>query len=81
MRLLSGRVYRLRNGTRFVARQTPQNNRFDLLTTNDLAWSPADSPYKAEPDGTISYMGKPTVWRSSDLVDTGQEMPSLAAGA
>lgn len=80
VRLLSGRVYRLPTGMRLIARQTPQKNRFDLLTSSNLLWNPREGAYKAEPDGNISYQGKATVWRTSDLLDTGHDIPELAAG-
>ena len=80
-RLLSGRAYRLPTGLKLIARQTPQNNRFDLLTTNNLLWNPREGAYKAEPDGTISFQGKPTTWTVGDLIDTGQDVPTLVAGA
>lgn len=80
-RLLSGRIYRLPTGMRLVARQMVENGRFDLLTDNNLMWNPTEGSYKAERDGSISYNGKPTVWRTTDLLDTGIDVPRLAAGA
>jgi hypothetical protein len=80
-RLLSGRAYRLPTGLKLIARQTPQRNRFDLLTVNNLMWNPREGAYKAEPNGSISYQGNPTVWTVGDLIDTGEDVPQLAAGA
>jgi len=81
VRLRDRRAYRLPTGTRLVARARVEGGKFDLLTSNNLVWGPGQAEYVAEPDDTITYRGKPTVWRVSDLLDTGADIPELAAGA
>jgi hypothetical protein len=70
MTLRDGGVYRLINGTRFVARLNNQGGA-DLFTNNELAWAIVQAGYRVQPDENITYEGRPTPWRESDLIDTG----------
>lgn len=81
VRLLSGRRYRLPTGLALTARQAVQNNVFDLFTDSNLLWNPREAVYRAQANGMITYMGKATQWNTGDLLDTGVDVPQLAAGA
>lgn len=81
-RLRPGGVYRLRGDMRrYVARPGMQDGAYDLFTTSGLVWNRAQSEYRLEPTGVITYRGAHTPWTRADLLDTGQTIPSLAAGA
>lgn len=78
MNIRPGGIYRLPNLARVIARESPQGG-FDLFTTQELTWQIRSAAYRLQPDGHITYDGKPTPWYGDDLLDMGTTVPTDAS--
>ncbi len=64
-------VYRLPSGTRLVAISSLQGTVVDLFDQYEIAWGAKQAKMRVQPDGRLTFEGKPTPWKESDLIDTG----------